>query len=235
MPCAVFLGMRFLLFFFLLDPLLLISQEYLSYKVEPGENPNVVLPVSARYSYNEFKPGAVLMSTGVTSRAQLNYNHLYGQMQFLKTGDTLYVSNVDDVKYVAVGTDTFYYQKYWLRQIACSGKIRLAEHKMLDYANNEKMGPYGGKSPGAVERVQSIDVVGAIDKNYIAREVLIFVERNSYYFSDRFGRYVPANKKNILDVFGKSTPGLEKYLSDAKPVYTRREDMLALLDQLKSQ
>ncbi len=233
-PGAVFLEMRFLLLFVFVYPTLLFSQEYVSYKVEPGENPNVVLPVTARYSYADFQQGAVLMRSGVVSRANLNYSQLHGQMQFIRSADTLFVSNVEDVKHVVLGNDTFYFQKNWLRQFACSGKIRLAEHKVLDYANNEKLGPYSGKSSGAVERVQSIDNMAVIDKSYVAREVLTFVERNNYYFSDRFGRFVLANKKNILDLFGKSTSGLEKYLAEVKPNYNKREDMLALLGLLQS-
>lgn len=227
--------MRGLLFCFFMCPLIIFSQDYVSYKVEPGEKPDIALPLTARYSYAAFQPGMVFLRGGMVSRANLNYSHLFGQMQFLKTGDTLYLSNVEDVKYAVVGNDTFYFQKYWLRQFACSGKIRLAEYKVLDLANKEKIGAYGGKSLGSIEAIQSIDNVSSIDKSYTAREVLIFVERNSYYFSDRFGKFILANRKNLLDLFGKSNPDLDKYLSDTRPNYTSREDMVALLNHLQVQ
>jgi hypothetical protein len=225
--------MRLLLVCFSLYPLIIFSQDYVSYKVEPGEKLNEALPVTARYSYPDFMPGVVFFKDGVVSRANLNYSHLFGQLQFLKSRDTLYVSNVDDVKYVVVGNDTFYFQKYWLRQFACSGKVRLAEYKILDFANKEKIGPFGVKSLGAIEAVQSIDNVSSIDRNYTARETLIFVERNSYFFSDRFGNFIVANKKNLVDLFGKANPGLQKYLAEIKPNYNRREDMVALLNRLR--
>ncbi len=225
--------MRFLLVCFCMYPLIIFSQDYVFYKVGPGEKPDYALPVTARYSYPDFTPGVVFFKNGVASRANLNYSHLFGQLQFIKTADTLYVSNVEDVKYAVVGNDTFYFQKYWLRQFACSGKIRLAEYKVLDFANKEKLGPYGGKSLGAIEAVQGIDNVSSIDKNYTVREELIFVERSSYFFSDRFGHFIVANKKNLVDLFGKSNPGLQKYLTDTKPNYNRREDMVALLNHLR--
>lgn len=227
--------MRVLLFCFFMHPFILLSQDYVSYKVEPGEKLNEAIPVTARYSYPDFKPGVVYFRDGVVSRANLNYSHLFGQLQFLKLADTLYVFNMEDVKYAVVENDTFYFQKYWLRQFACSGKVRLAEYKVLDFANKEKIGPYGGKSLGATEAIQSIDNVSSIDKNYTAREVLIFVERYSYFFSDRFGNFIVANKKNLMDLFGKSNPGLQKYLTDSKPNYNRREDMVALLNHLQVQ
>ncbi len=229
--------MRLLFLLVLLTSEIAFSQDYVTYKVEPGEKVTAALPVTVKYSYAQFQPGTVYFRDGKASRANLNYSHLFGQMQFLKGADTLYLDRVEDVNYIAVENDSFYYQnKIWVRQFASAAKIRLAEHRVLDFANQEKLGPYGGKSAGSVEMVQSIDVPGVIDKSYTAREVLFFIERNSYYFSDKFGRFYLANKKNIVDMFGKANTGIEKYLVTNKPDYTRREDMLTLLDYLaKSQ
>lgn len=228
--------MRYLLIYMLVFPICLLGQDYVSYKVGPGEKPDVALPVLARYCYETFIPGTVHFRSGTISRATLNYSHLHRQMQFIRAGDTLSLTNETDIKFVVVGTDSFYFvQKYWLKQLAAQGPVKLAEHKLLDYANNEKMGAYNGKSLGSVERVQSIDNVGLIDKSYVAREELIFVERNFYYFSDRFGNFVQASRKNLIDLFGKSHPDLPKYLSDTKPNYYRRQDMLAIMDLLGNQ
>jgi hypothetical protein len=154
-------------------------------------------------------------------------------MQFINGADTLAVDREGDISYIAIETDTFYFQKFWIRQIAVSGKSRLGVKRILVLAKAEKEGAFGQMSAGtSIDAVQKLNTPLAVGKNLTLNEVLSFTTADVYYFADKFGNFMQASKKNLVNMFGNSTPGLEKFLEKSKFNYNNEADMKAVFDYL---
>ena len=205
------------------------------YQVKPGEPIMYTLPFDARYQYPTFKTGIVQFRNGNMGGGTMNYSCLMEEMDFVtEKMDTLALSEIPEIKYVAFETDTFYrVQKFFVRQVATNGNARLAERRSLSLSNRQKYGGHGelqgGSSVVAIEQLSSD--VNTLRK-MVAQELLTFSLTKLYYFGDRFGNFKAANKKNLMDSYGKTYPGLENFLAQNKINYSKLEDMKLVLEFL---
>jgi len=208
------------------------------YKVNPGESVMYALPFEARYTYPAFKTAIVQFRNGNVGGGPMNYSCLLEEMEFVTDKmDTLALDDIPAVRYVAFEQDTFYrVQKFFVKQLATNGPIHLAERKSLTLANRERYGGHGelqgGSSIVAVDQLSSD--VNTLRK-MVAKELLTFAETKLYYFGDKFGNFKIANKKNLMDAFGKQYAGLENFLAQNKVNYTKEEDMKLVLEFLSIQ
>ncbi len=205
------------------------------YTVNPGQTLDQGLPLEVRYAYPEFKPGTAHFRAGNQVGSKLNFSFVHEEMQFINGADTLAVDREGDISYIAIETDTFYFQKFWIRQIAVSGKTRLGVKRSLVLAKAEKEGAFGQMSSGtSIDAVQKLNTPLAVGKNLTLKEVLSFTTADVYYFADKFGNFTQASKKNLVNMFGNSTPGLEKFLEKSKFNYYNEADMKAVFDYLSA-
>ena len=65
-------------------------------------------------------------------------------------------------------------------------------------------------------------------KSLVAKEILTFTENRIWYFGDKFNRFKQASKKNVMEMFGKMKPGLEKFLEDNHINYFDEPDIKKL-------
>ncbi len=200
------------------------------YKVNPGQILEEVLNNEIRFLYPEFKMGLVLFRNGSLGSSKMNYNFLHRELQFINGEDTLALDKGEDIRHVVIEIDTFYFRENeWIRQVASSGKVRLAEVKFLSMVDMEKIGAYGQEISG--NSVDAYMVTAAnMPKRLEANQVLTFAIAKNFYFGDRFDNYRLANKKNISNMFGNKCPGIEKYLESEKISYHSSSDMQKLFD-----
>ena len=193
------------------------------------------LPFEVRYMYPAFKVGTVQFRNGNLGGAVMNYSCLLEEMEFVTDKmDTVALDDIPAVKHVAFELDTFYrVQKFFVRQLAINKNIRLAERRSLNLANRERYGGHGelqgGSSVVAIEQLSS--GVNTLRK-MVAKEMLTFSLTITYFFGDKFGNFKQANKKNLIDVFGKNYPGLDNFLAQNKVNYSKEEDMKLVLEFL---
>jgi hypothetical protein len=200
------------------------------YKVNPGQALEEVLNNEIRFLYPEFKMGLVLFRSGSLGSSKMNYNFLYRELLFINGEDTLALDKGEDIRHVVIENDTFYFRENeWIRQVASSGKVRLAEVKFLTMVDIEKIGAYGQEISG--NSVDAYMVTTAnMPRKLEANQVLTFAMAKNFYFGDRFDNYRLANKKNISNMFGNKCPGIEKYLESEKISYHSSSDMQKLFD-----
>jgi hypothetical protein len=190
---------------------------------------------TVRYTYPEFKAGFAHFRNGNLGGSKMNYNCLLSEMQFINGTDTLSIAKVEDIAYLVIESDTFYYQKGWIRQIAVANVLRIGEKKALEFANREKIGAFDQVNHGSsVDNVENISTINNIQKSLQAKQMLIFAEHTIFYFSDKYGRFTQASKKNLVNTFGNKYRGLEKFLEDGRFNYQNASDMKKVFDYLTS-
>lgn len=205
-----------------------------TYKVEPGQPVEEVLNAEIRFLYPEFKAGSVLFRNGNFGASKMNYNFLHQELQFINGADTLALDKGEDILHVIIEKDTFYFRdKQWLRQLASTGMVRMAEVKFLSLANSEKVGAFGQVNSGsAIDAIENMVTISNITKKLVANQILTFAMNQNYYFSDKYDNYKLANKKNIVNMFGNKCAGLDNFLNSEKINYKNGDDMKKVFDYL---
>lgn len=206
-----------------------------SYTIKAGENVNSTLPANIKFLYPQFTRGSVFFRDGTTSHALLDYNLLTNEMLFIAPkGDTLALTNEVTVKYIAIGSDTFFYNKTYLQLVTGNATAKLAKREALVMGNVKKASGYGqASSTSAITTISSVHLQDRVT-NLTQNQELTFTKQTTYYIGDTYNHFLPANKKNIIKLFEKKKPAIEQYFKDNKVFLNKEEDLKALIDFLKS-
>src|SRR3712207_5371463 len=95
--------------------------------VKAGENIMDVVPAPEVFYYPQFTSGKVFFRDGTGVEAKLNYSRLVDEMHFIgPKGDTLALANEKNIKHVAIGNDTFYYDGGYVRLLSAGPLVKLA-------------------------------------------------------------------------------------------------------------
>jgi hypothetical protein len=66
-------------------------------------------------------------------------------------------------------------------------------------------------------------------------EDLLFSREERFYIGDKYNHFLPINKKNLLELFGKYEDELKQYLKEQKPSFNKKDDMVKLVEFLEKQ
>ncbi|MEO7982800.1 MAG: hypothetical protein ABI688_01840 [Bacteroidota bacterium] len=223
-------------FLFFALPLLvsfnLSAQEKKRFTINPGETVMQAIPRQDIFRYPGFKLADVSFKDGRGGQATLNYNSVYGEMQFLDAnGDTVSIADENSIRWIAVGVDTFYFQEGWLEQLAHNMNSKLAKKKLIQLSNRDKNAGMGVS--GFATETNTKSTASQQTRDIIAKETLTYTEYDSYYFGDHFNKFFPANKKNLLNIYRKQQGKVEQYLQDNKIDFTVEADLEKLFVYLQ--
>ena len=209
------------------------SENYKVYRVNPGERVGEALLNNGLYQYPKFTQAQVVYKNGGYGNGLLNYNRLTGEMQFIDpNGDTLALNNEPEIDMVVIDKDTFYYSNGYMQKVE-DFSAKVAKKTYLEMTNRERKGLYGNTAQAAVNTHTTV-VTDLGFKDVIPQEVLTFRERTIYFIGDRFGRFKPLNKKNVLYLYAKKEREVSEYLR-AHPVdFLKEEDVMRLIGFLKT-
>lgn len=206
-----------------------------TYKVQPGQVVMYTLPVGVSYLYPAFKAGQVQFKNGNLGSAMMNYSPLLEEMDFINEKmDTVALNDIESMKYIVIEKDTFYrVQKFFVQQIANNREIRLCERRNVALANREKVGGHGELQNGSsIQAIEQLSNSQNPLRQMVAQQVMTFSLDKTYYFSDKYGNFRLANRKNLLDLFGNQYPGLHDFLAVNKINYMKADDMKLVLEFL---
>jgi hypothetical protein len=215
--------------------LCVVAQSRKSFSVNPGKKIVEEIPITDIYRYAEFKMGEVSLKNGTAANVKLNYNSVFGEMQYIdpKNGDTLSLAEEKNIKFIAVEKDTFYFDEGWLELIGGTSTVRIAKKKLLEITNREKIGAMEVAGFGAIETYNKYTGSQHM-KDLVAKEKLTFTEHVSYYFGDRFNHYSRANRKGLLKLYGDSSEKIDKWISENKIDLSNEDDLKKLSVYLQS-
>ena len=54
-------------------------------------------------------------------------------------------------------------------------------------------------------------------------------KQTSYFIGNAYNHFLPANKKNIIKLFGTKQSAIERYLKDNKVAFNKEEDLKTLI------
>lgn len=201
-------------------------------RIKAGEDALAVLRKEI-YLYPAFIGGFVFFRDGTVNPGRLNYNTLVSEMHFLNDrGDTLALANEKTLKFVTVGADTFFYDNYYLREIATSTSIKLLSRQYLKVVDKQKIGGYDQPTSNSSISTYSSFTNGLMRYNINVKEDILMNRETVYYFGDRFNRFVPATKRNLLRMFAKNSTVAESLISRLNTDFTREKDLVNLVNSL---
>ncbi len=184
------------------------------------------------YKYPSFIQGEVYFKNGKTGYGYLNYNFLFGEIEYIKKNDTLALADEATIEFVSISSDTFFFHDGFIESIYENNGIRVAKRKQFRFVNREKVGAFGQKSQASVETYTTLSA-GHINRNLVAQEILSFALDSTYFVADRFNQFKPANKKNLMYIFQKQQQKLREYLEKENIDFKNEEHLRKVMQYMQ--
>ena len=211
------------------------AQTKKTFRVNPGQKIVAAIPVNELYSHPEFTLGTVTLRNGTSADVKLNYNSVFGEMQFIdpKKGDTISLAEEKHIRHVTIEKDTFYFDEVWLQQASNNNTVKVAARRLLEMTNKEKLGAMEVPGFAAIETYTKFTGSQHM-KDLVAKEKLTFTEHITYYFGDRFNNFTKANKKSLLNFYRDQEEKVEGWLKENKIDFSKTDDMKKLFEYLQT-
>jgi hypothetical protein len=208
------------------------SQTPETYTIKPDAHVLDVIPVKEIYHYSDFVPGTVVFRHGAATAGRLNYNSLEAAVQFIDLkGDTLSLANEHTILYILIAKDTFYYNDGYIRLLTGSSSVKLGEQVFFKEFI-QKPGAYGlSSATTATNNLTALLAKRSVDLN--VNQEIVLVKNTSYLIGNKFNEFVPFDRKSIMKMFPRKKPDIDEYLKKNKVNYSKKEDLIKLVDFLK--
>lgn len=204
-----------------------------SFTVKTGTSIRKSVPDSVLYQYPQFTAGRVHFRNGSTTGAQLNYNRFFDEMQFIaNNGDTLAIADPESIKLILVGIDSFYYDKGYFFVIGNNGSTKLAIKQGFKILDKQKTAAYDmSSSVSSIKNVNSYTTEGKI-YDLAVKEDVVITRETYYYFGNKYNHFLPATKKNLMNLYPKHRNDISNYIKEAETRFHERKDLEKLLQFL---
>ncbi len=189
-------------------------------------------PYGERYRYPEFVPGQVVLKNGNSNNLILNYNILYGEIEFIQSGDTLYIAKKKEIRFV-VAQDTFFFDKGYI-EIISGGQLKVGLKQYIKLKDILKKGAYGTTNRGVSIDTYNSVATGGISYDLIPNEDLELQKTLEYYISDLSGGFMLFTKKNAIQLFPGKEDDIKTYIKSNKVDFDSRDDLIRFADYLRS-
>lgn len=177
--------------------------------VKAGDRVIDYFPFTERYLYPRFTEGKVIFDNGKAIPNLLNYNVLYGEMEFIQLADTLYISDKKNINSIVIAQDTFYYYNGYM-QVVRNGSFKVYLKQLVEIKDIIKKGAFGTANRAAASDSYSYLLTGPRSFNLTLDEDMVLQKTAEFFFSISGYDFIPLNKKNII----KSLPGKENVIND---------------------
>lgn len=203
-----------------------LAQKKTFVTVQAGDNIMDVMPSTEVFFYPQFTTGKVFLKNGAATETKLNYNRLVDEFHFIgPKGDTLALDNEKNIKYIAVGTDTFYYDDGFLRIILPGKNVKLAMRDVWVISETRQRGAYNSTNNSvSMLAFKSMEQGGRL-YDLTVNEDIILRKTEKFYFGDNFNHFVIANKTNLLMLLPKEEHRITTFLKESKINFNKKEDL----------
>ena len=198
--------------------------------VKTGTSISKSVPDSVLYNYPRFTAGTVYFRNGSSTGAQLNYNRFLDEMLFIATtGDTLAIADEETIKLILIDNDSFYYDKGYFLVAGNNGSLKLAIKQGFKILDKQKTAAFDmSSSVSSIRSVKSYTTEGKI-YDLTVTEDLVLTRETHYFFGNKFNQFVPATKKNLLELYPKQRNDINNYIKEHEVRFHHREDLEKLL------
>ncbi|MBC7867722.1 MAG: hypothetical protein H7X88_09320 [Gloeobacteraceae cyanobacterium ES-bin-316] len=180
----------------------------------------------SEYRFPEFTRGKVYLKNGEVASAKLNFDYFKDAMKYIdQKGDTLLIANLEDIKFISIGLDSFFIDGKFFEWMATSATTRLSVRRTLKLAQSQLTGAYGTTS--AAHNVESrASILETNSYKLDLNQQLEFVKETAFYISSVKGDFMPANKKNISRLFPDKK--IDEFVKENKLNLNKEKDLLDL-------
>jgi hypothetical protein len=225
--------MKYLILFFftiLISASNLNAQNFKVVRIKAGTRAVDYFPLKDRYRYKDFIPGKVVFKSGKTNDLKLNYNFLFGEIEFIQSTDTLYISKKKDIRYV-VAQDTFFFDGGYIEYIS-RGPVKVGLRQYVKLKEVLEEGAFG-----TTNRASSVDTYSSMSSNGISYDLVplqdIEVQMTvEFYLRNPNGGFIMFNKKNVLQLYPEHTDKIKAFIKSNKVDFESRNDLLDFADFL---
>jgi hypothetical protein len=210
----------------------LLAQKKKVVVVKAGTKITDYFSTPERYLYPEFTEGTCSLTNGQVISRLFNYNLLSGEMDFIRAKDTLAISNKEQIKYITVAKDTFYYADLCMQLIKSNG-LKVFHMQKIELVDRQKNGALG--STGRSFTIDSYDnmQIGKYSYNFKSDVDVIFRKKNEFFYFAGNG-YILLNKKNAEKIVPEKQDLVKKYLKTNRIDFELKNDVLKFADFISS-
>lgn len=213
-----------------------------SFVINPGESYSAKIPLTEMYEYPEFQKGVVVLKNNSSSLVKLNYNRLYQEIMFIEpsNGDTLALATPEMVEIIKINNDEFYFNSdCFVKVDTIINDIKIASQHYFTKSNESEAG-YGKKIESSTVTGKTFVLQNAGDHirqrmDLSPEETVILYTRSNLVLVDQNNKVYEINRKQLLKIFDKNDNKLKVYLSEKKPSFNSREDIIALIEYMTQQ
>ena len=156
---------------------------------------------------------------------------MLGEMQFIKSPDTLAIVNKRNITLIVAAQDTFYYDNGYLEQLS-SGSVKVFMKHYVKLKDIVKKNPFGVAARGSsVDSYSSVSVYNRFVE-LLPNEEWVFQRTFEYYLRSPTNEFVLFSKKNTIGLFPLKEDEIKRYLKSKKVNFNSRDDLLKLADYL---
>ncbi len=211
----------------------LSAQKTETVTIKAGARIQDCVPFQQRYRYPGFIDGKVIFKNGAGTEAKLNYNLWPGEMEYIRSGDTLAVANADEIMFIAIDNDTFFYDKGYL-ELICAGPVKVVMKQYYSLQQELKKDSYGyAGSNSAREYYGSIEAEGRSYK-LISPNERVFEKKVLYFLATPKSGFVPFRKNKIWPLFPGKKAAIQSYLKSNPVDFNSRYDLLRFAGYLRT-
>jgi hypothetical protein len=198
--------------------------------IKAGTAINEAIPGKDVFYYPQFKLGRAFFKDGNTGQARMNYHQLLNEMQFIDMkGDTLAVDNERNVDLITIDNDSFYYNQGFVKLISNKNGLKLAIKHSYIVFDKLKIGGYNMANPTSSINSYTSYYDGQSVHKLTVREDIIMKKMALYFLSNKQNRFVPANRKNTLELLPKKEKAVSDYLNATSIDFNSRADLEKLI------
>jgi len=224
---------------YLLILLLLLSIDSFAQKeikaVKADENIDQVFTTKDLYRYPEFQMGQVHFRDGSSAEAKLNYHKFFNQVMFIDPkGDSLALGNLETIRVMVIGKDSFYFNKeLCIEQVANYKSAIMGRRQMLKEIDEKKTGAYGSSytnnSTTTNKNYYTVDGTPRLNVG----ESTLFSQITEFYISYKKDDFLPFTKKNVEKIYSSRSKEIREFVKENNTDFSREESLKKLMSFLE--
>lgn len=217
------------------------SQDSSTIFIPAGQSLSDVVSIDRIYRYPKFTQGKIYFKDGTVTAANLNYNFLNGEIEFIAPkGDTLAIAKdlMLNIKIIAIDSNFFYYNDGYFEEIEENNTGKLLKREQYRVKRREKIGGYDQPTSTSAISTYSNFTFGngssGRQNKLVVKETITLVKVTEYFFADQYNSFLRASKKNIIKVYPKMKDQIEAYLLKNNVDFNNGKDVQKLFASLQS-
>lgn len=184
-------------------------------------------PVSDRYLYPDFTAGEAFFTNNRSYPALYNFNFLNGEMEFIKSNDTLIITDKTDLLSIVVAKDTFYYGNGY-QQLIQNGQFKVYVKRGIVIKDIRKKGAMGTTNRSAASESYDYLLANGLSMELVADIDMVLEKEDAYYFSTNGKDFTRYTRTNVVNAVPGKKDVLTNYIYATKTDFKSKEDILKL-------